>query len=61
MGAGRAVCTDSPWILRTMVQTMVVGQASGAAAALAAARGVTPRELDVTAVQEELRRQGVEL
>lgn len=61
MGAGRAVCTDSPWILRTMVQTMVVGQASGAAAALAAAQGVTPRELDVAAVQEELRRQGVDV
>ena len=61
MGAGRSVSTDSPWILRVMVHTMVVGQGAGAAAAVAVRQGTTPRGIDVAAVQAELRTQGVEL
>ncbi|OGV65132.1 MAG: hypothetical protein A3K19_15810 [Lentisphaerae bacterium RIFOXYB12_FULL_65_16] len=61
MGAGRSICTDNPWLLRVMVHTMVVGQAAGTAAAVAARSGVPPRAVDVQAVQAELRRQGVEL
>lgn len=58
-GSGRSISTDNPWLLRCMAQTMVVGQAAGAAAAVAAKAGVTPRAVEVGSVQEELRRQGV--
>lgn len=61
MGAGRSVSADSPYLLRVMALTMVVGQAAGAAAAVAAQAGLPPREVDVTPVQDELHRQGVEL
>jgi hypothetical protein len=61
MGAGRSVSAESPWLLRVMVHTMVVGQAAGAAAAVAAGRGETPREVDLRALQGELEGQGVEL
>lgn len=37
-----------------------IGQAAGIAAALAAARGLRPRDVPVPAIQAELRRQGVE-
>ena len=60
MGAGRSVNADPPSLLRAMALTMVVGQGAGTAAALAARSGATFRTVDVTAVQEELRRQGVE-
>ena len=60
-GAGRSVSTDNPWLLRTMTQTMVVGQGAGAAAAVAARAGVAPRGVHIGAVQTELRKQGVEL
>jgi hypothetical protein len=61
MGAGRSLSTANPSLLRVMVHTMVVGQAAGAAAAVAAKAGATPRTVDVTTVQDELRRQGVSL
>jgi len=61
MGAGRSVSADSPFILRCMGHTMTVGQGAGTAAAVAASAGVAPRAVDVGAVQDELRRQGVEL
>jgi hypothetical protein len=61
MGAGRSISTDNPWLLRVMVHTMVVGQAAGTAAAVAVRSGVPPRQVDVSAVQAELRRQGVHL
>ena len=44
-----------------MAHTMVVGQAAGAAAAMAARKGTTPRQVDIRLVQAELRRQGVGL
>lgn len=61
MGAGRAVSTDNPWLLRTMVQTMVVGQAAGTAGAVAAREGITPRQVAVSEIQKELRKQGVDV
>ena len=61
MGAGRSVATDTGWWLRNMCMTMVVGQGAGAAAAIAAQSGVTPRAVSVAAVQAELKKQGVEL
>jgi ribulose 1,5-bisphosphate synthetase/thiazole synthase len=59
MGAGRSLSTTHPSLLRVMVHTMVVGQAAGAAAAMAVKTGTTPQTIDVSAVQGELRRQGV--
>jgi hypothetical protein len=61
MGAGRSISTDNPRLLRVMAHTMVVGQAGGTAAAVAAGSGRTPQVLDAGAIQEELRRQGVDL
>ena len=61
MGAGRSVSAQHPYLLRVMAHTMVVGQAAGAAAAVAARDRSMPREVDVRAVQAELRRQGVGL
>ena len=61
MGAGRSISTDNPSLLRVMVHTMVVGQAAGTAAAVAVKTGVTPREVNLTAVQSALRKQGVSL
>lgn len=61
MGAGRSVSAAEPFLLRTMVQTMVVGQGAGVAAAVAARAGVTPRAVPLADVQAELRRQGVAL
>ena len=61
MGAGRSISTDNPSLLRVMAHTMVVGQGAGAAAAVAAKTGIAPRQVDVKAVQAELRQQGVGL
>jgi len=61
MGAGRSVSADNPWLLRVMAHTMVVGQGAGAAAAVAASTGATPRQVDLEAVQAELKQQGVVL
>lgn len=61
MGAGRSISTDNPSLLRVMVHTMVVGQAAGTAAAVAARAGVAPRAVDVAQVQNELKKQGVTL
>lgn len=61
MGAGRSISTDSPWLLRCMAHTMVVGQAAGAAAAVAARENVSPRAVDIRQVQAELVQQEVTL
>jgi hypothetical protein len=45
---------------RVMPICVNMGQGVGAAAALCAARALTPRDLDVGEVQDVLRRQGVE-
>lgn len=46
---------------RVMPTAVATGQAAGVAAALAALRGGTPRELPATEVQSELLRQGADL
>ena len=61
MGAGRSVSAETPWLLRVMVHTMMVGQAAGAAAAVAARAEATPRNVDLAVLQAELGRQGVDL
>jgi len=60
LAAGRTIASDaqSHIFLREIPQCWVTGQAAGAAAALAAARGVPPRALDPRLVRAELRRQG---
>ncbi|MEN6643665.1 MAG: FAD-dependent oxidoreductase, partial [Armatimonadia bacterium] len=59
MGAGRSISVEHPFLLRCMAHTMVVGQAAGTAAAVAGQQAVSPGQVAVAAVQEELRRQGV--
>lgn len=61
VGAGRSISTNNPWLLRVMVHTMVVGQGAGTTAAVAAKCNTTPRQVDIKAVQTDLRRQGVVL
>jgi len=46
---------------KSMGNMMALGQAAGTAAALCAARGVTPRELDVKQLQSVLRSMGAQL
>ena len=55
------IAARDAFLLRVMALTMLVGQAAGAAAAVAAASGTIPCAVKVGAVQAELRRQGVEL
>jgi len=46
---------------RSQLCCAVTGQAAGVAAAVSLRRGCTTGELDVAALQDELRRQGVRL
>lgn len=46
---------------RVMVTSMAVGEAAGVAAGLAAARGGSPREVEVATLQDRLRAQGAKL
>jgi hypothetical protein len=59
--AGRCMATEEdPWeATRIITGVAVAGQAAGLAAAVAAARGLTPSEVPVTALQERLRVLGV--
>jgi hypothetical protein len=59
--AGKAISTDRDAYHRFLQQTMVTGQAAGAAAALCTKMGVTPRDLEksVPKLQEILLKQGV--
>jgi hypothetical protein len=59
MGAGRSASQENPWLLRVMAMTMVVGQGAGTAAAISAKSATRPRELNIAQLQNELRRQGV--
>lgn len=52
---------DAHASVRSMAQTMAMGQAAGAAAALSLARGEQPRELSVPALQDALRAMGATL
>jgi len=63
LAPGRHMASDasSHTFLREIPQCWLTGQAAGAAAAIAARSGVAPRNVDVVALQSELRRQGVYL
>lgn len=63
LAAGKCVSTDRPAYLRYLHQTMVTGQAAGAAAALSVKKGITPRELEdsVKDLQDILVAQGAVL
>jgi hypothetical protein len=50
---------DAHASVRSMAQTMAMGQAAGTAAALAGQAGVDPREIDSAVLRERLRRTGV--
>jgi hypothetical protein len=58
--AGKHVSTDRDAYLRYLHQTMVTGQAAGAAAALCIRRGISPRSLEnnVGELQKILKQQG---
>ena len=49
---------DAHASVRSMAQTMSMGQAAGTAAALAAASGNAPRDLDIAELQKTLRKNG---
>lgn len=61
--AGKHVSASRDAYMRFLQQTMVTGQAAGAAAALCVKKGVTPRELEtedhIKELQDILRKQGV--
>jgi hypothetical protein len=61
--AGRCISSEQqPYEShRAMIPIMAIGEAAGTAAALAAREGVSPRQLDVTLLQETLIAQGAEL
>jgi len=58
--AGRCLSAshDAHASVRSMGQCMAMGQAAGLAAALAAGRGITPREVDAAVLRHELRKIG---
>jgi hypothetical protein len=60
LAPGRHMSSDavSHTFLREIPQCWLTGQAAGAAAALAANAGVTPRQVDVARLQAELLKQG---
>ena len=61
--AGRCVAGDklSHAAMRNMMACTVTGQGAGVAAAVSLKRGETTGAVDIEAVQEELRRQGVRI
>lgn len=63
LAAGRHISCDanSHGFMREIPQCWLTGQAAGAAAGVAANRGVRPRDVDVAEVQDVLRAQGVHL
>jgi len=61
LAGGRHVACDpsTQSFMREIPQCWLTGQAAGVAAALAVSDGVRARDVDVTRVQAELRRQNV--
>lgn len=57
--AGRCVSYEAPVAncIRCMPQCMVMGEAAGTAAAIAAKQGVTPRNVEISLLQATLRKQ----
>jgi hypothetical protein len=58
MGSGRSISAENPWTLRVMVNTMVIGQAAGTAAAVACINNVAVNRVDVGLIQQKLKIQG---
>ena len=58
--AGKMISAERDAYQRFLPETMVTGQAAGAAAAVCAKKGITPRQLeeDVSELQEILLQQG---
>ncbi len=58
--AGRCISTthEAQSAIRVIPIVVAIGQAAGTAAALSARLGTTPRELDVSLLQNTLREQG---
>ena len=58
--AGRSVSatSEAAGAIRVMPPCMALGQAAGTAAAQAAAAHISPRQIDVQALRDALRRQG---
>ena len=52
---------DAHASVRSMAQTMAMGQAAGTAAALASGRGLDPREIAPDTLRERLRQDGAVL
>jgi FAD dependent oxidoreductase len=63
LASGRHVACDasSHSFMREIPQCWQTGQAAGVAAALAVARGVEPRAVNIAELQAALRKQGVYL
>jgi len=61
--AGRCISStrDANSALRVTANCFAIGQAAGTAAAIAVRRKITPREVDIKELQENLRAQGVEI
>jgi hypothetical protein len=59
--AGKAISTDRACHHRFLMETMVTGQAAGAAAGLCAQKSISPREMEkgVSELQAVLQKQGV--
>jgi hypothetical protein len=61
VGSGKNVATDGRGLLRGEIPCYVLGQAAGAAAAVAAKGGVDLHGVEIQALQQELLRQNVYL
>lgn len=63
LAAGRHISCDanSHGFMREIPQCWLTGHAAGAAAGIAANRGVQPRDADISEIQETLRQQGAHL
>jgi len=63
IACGRHIACDpnSHGFMREIPQCWITGQGAGAAAAIAANRGVAPRAVDIAELQSTLLRQGVYL
>ena len=59
--SGKSISCEPQGIIRGMCGCMIVGQAAGAAAGLAARQGTLPRLPDIRALQSTLLEQGVNL
>jgi hypothetical protein len=58
LAVGRSASGIPDTLLRGRMMVMHMGQAGGTAAALAASSGVSPRQLDVRALQQRLVKDG---